>query len=283
MSSQRLLLGIAPSRTFPGDWWAMVEVCQRLGLAGVEFKYELPFTLPDRWSWAMVKRIASLAKDQGWFLSLHGPYTNIGALLPKRWQAAVDEHFEALEVAQALGAQTYTIHPGWVEEKYCTADLLHWCREKTSEALAALLARSGGVRICVENQNPSEKEKVKAGVSPDNLHYLVHDLPKVMFTFDLGHAHVFAGCPEKFAALLGPQRIGIAHIHDNSGVEDSHLPPGRGRVDWESFLHHYRKGCWNFPLFLETVGGEAEFRAGRDFVTHIWEKILAKEGADARA
>lgn len=283
MSLQHLMLGIAPSRTFPGDWWAMAEVCQRLGLAGVEFKHELPFILPDRWSWEMVKRIASLAKEQGWFLSLHGPYTNIGALLPKRWQAALDEHFAALEVAQVLGAKTYTIHPGWVEEKYCTAALLHQCREKTSEALAAILAQSEGVRICVENQNPSEKEKAKAGVSPDNLHYLVRDLPNAMFTFDLGHAYVFNGCPEEFAASLGPQRIGIAHIHDNSGMEDSHLPPGRGKVDWGAFLHRYRTERWNFPLFLETVGSEAEFRAGRDFMMYVWEEILLKEGVDARA
>ncbi len=283
MSSQQLMLGIAPSRTFSGDWWAMAEVCQRLGLAGVEFKYELPFILPDRWSWRMVKRLASLAKEQSWFISLHGPYTNIGALLPKRWQAALDEHLEALQVAQALGAQTYTIHPGWVEEKYCTAALLHQCREKTSEALAIICSHSEGVKICVENQNPSEKEKIKAGVSPEHLHYLVRSLPLVMFTFDLGHAHVFNGCPEEFATLLGPQRIGIAHLHDNSGGEDSHLPPGQGKVRWETFLRCYRTGHWNFPLFLETVGGEAEFCAGRDFLMSLWEKILLKEGVDARA
>jgi len=144
MRPQDLRLGIAPGRSFSGDWWAMVKIFQRLNLSGVEFKYELPFILPDRWSWEMVKRIASLAKEQGWFLSLHGPYTNIGSLLSKRWQTAVGEHFEALEVAQALGAKTYTIHPGWVEEKYCTAELLQRCRDRTHEALAALLARSEG-------------------------------------------------------------------------------------------------------------------------------------------
>jgi len=280
MRPQDLRLGIAPGRSFSGDWWAMVEICQRLNLSGVEFKYELPFILPERWSWEMVKRIASLAKEQGWFLSLHGPYTNIGSLLSKRWQTAVDEHLEALEVAQALGAKTYTIHPGWVEEKYCTADLLQRCKDRTKEALAILSARGEGVRICVENQNPSEKEKVKAGVSPENLHYLVQGSPDLMFTFDLGHAHIFNGQPEKFAVLLGPQRIAIAHIHDNLGEADAHLPPGRGTVNWEAFLWLYRVNRWDFPLFLETVGGEAEFRAGRDFIMHAWEKLWVKEGTD---
>ena len=94
MSARELIIGIAPGRTFPGNWWDMIEICQRLGLSGVEFKHELPFILPERWSWEMVKRIAAVAKEEGWFLSLHGP----GFLLRKRWRAAVDEHLEALEV-----------------------------------------------------------------------------------------------------------------------------------------------------------------------------------------
>ncbi len=282
MDAPQLTLGIAPSRTFPGNWWDMAELCQRLGLAGVEFKHELPFILPERWSWEMVKRIGSLARDNGWFLSLHGPYTNIGALLPKRWQHAVDEHCEALEVARALGARTYTIHPGWVEEKYCTPELLHRCREKTREALAKILAHSEGVRICLENQNPSEKEKAKAGVSPEHLRGLVEGLPGVMITFDLGHAHVFNGRPEDFVAALDPKRVGIAHVHDNSGKEDTHLPPGRGSVDWETFLFRYHAGGWGFPLFLETVGDERAFREGRDFILQLWEKTLAKGGADVQ-
>jgi len=282
MSVKELIIGIAPGRTFPGSWWDMVEVCQRLRLNGVEFKHELPFILPERWSWEMVKRIAAIAKEEKWFLSLHGPYTNIGFLLPKRWRAAVDEHLEALEVAQALGAQTYTIHPGWVEEKYCTPDLLRRCRDKTSEALAEILAHSDGIKICVENQNPSEKDKAKAGVSPEHLHYLVRDLPQAMFTLDIGHAYVFNKAPENFAALLGPKRIGLMHIHDNHGAEDSHLPPGRGSIDWRNFLSYYLSQDCESPLFLETIGSEAEFREGRDFLIKIWEEALVKEGADER-
>lgn len=261
----------------------MAEVCRELGLAGVEFKHELPFILPERWSWEVVQRIAYLAKEEDWFLSLHGPYTNIGSLLPKRWQAAVDEHLEALEVAQALGARTYTIHPGWVEEKYCTPDLLQRCRENTARALAEMVAHSESVKICVENQNPAEREKAKAGVSPKDLHYLVRDLPAAMFTFDLGHAQVFNGSPAEFASALGPRRIGIAHIHDNASLEDSHLPPGQGKVDWRTFLHRYQKEGWSFPLFLETIGGEPDFQAGRDFILRTWAEIVMKGGAHAQA
>ncbi len=266
---KHLTIGMAPSRTFPGNWWDMAVVCEKLGLDGIEFKHELPFTLPENWSWEMVKRIASLAKDKNWVLSLHGPYTNIGALLPRRWRAAVDEHLEALEVAETLGARTYTIHPGWVEEKYCTPDLLRRCRDKTREALAEILAHSDGVTVCVENQNPSEKEKAKAGVSPENLHYLVRGLPEAMFTFDVGHAYVFNKDPEKFAVMLGPERIGLAHVHDNAGLEDSHLPPGRGTIHWIGFLNRYRADGWDFPLF-----GDGGKRGGISYGSGFFDEDL---------
>jgi sugar phosphate isomerase/epimerase len=119
-------------------------------------------------------------------------------------------------------------------------------------------------------------------VSPEHLHYLVRDLPQAMFTLDIGHAYVFNKAPENFAALLGPKRIGLMHVHDNHGAEDSHLPPGRGSIDWRNFLSYYLSQDCESPLFLETIGSEAEFREGRDFLIKIWEEALVKEGADER-
>lgn len=103
-----------------------------------------------------------------------------------------------------------------------------------------------------------------------------------MFTFDLGHAQVFNGNPVEFAIALGPKRIGIAHIHDNDGTKDLHVPPGQGVVQWETFLFHYQTESWSFPLFLETIGGEEEFLAGRGFIVRVWEKLLTQGGKNAR-
>lgn len=44
-----------------------------------------------------------------------------------------------------------------------------------------------GIKIWVETQNPSEKDKAKLGVGPEHLHYMVRDLPQAMFTLDVGH------------------------------------------------------------------------------------------------
>lgn len=282
MTQNEFVIGIAPSRVFPGTWWDMVELCQRLGFGGVEFKHELPFILPDRWGPEMVRRIAQLGRDGELMFSLHGPYTNIGALLPNRWKEAVDEHLKAMEIAQELGARIYTIHPGWVEKKYCTPELLSRCQENTSRALAELLTHADGVKICLENQNPGEQDKVKAGVTVAQLCALVRDLPEVGFTFDLGHAQVLNSDPTAFVAALGPHRIGLAHIHDNDGQEDAHLPPGMGRVNWVVFLSRYRQEGWNFPLFLEVVGTGPEFKVGRQVLLRTWADLEVKTAEPGR-
>lgn len=274
MNRQRLPIGIAPGRAYKGTWWDMVELCLRHGFIGVEFKHELPFILPDRWSPALVHRIAEVQREEGLWISVHGPYTNIGSLLPHRWQAAVDEHLRALEWAEEMEARTYTVHPGWVEKKYADPDLLARCRENTIQALERMVEHGGQVAIGVENQNPAEGEKAKCGFTVPQLHGLVDGLNPVGFTLDVGHAQVLTGDPVQFFHALGPERIRAAHVHDNDGMADDHLPPGRGTIDWRAFLFAYlRHGC-GFPLFLELAGSESGFVSGRDFLNRVWSKVV---------
>lgn len=275
MSDHHLWVGIAPGRAYPGTWWDMVEFCLRHGFQGVEFKYELPFILTDRWSPGMVRRIASVQRDQGLRTALHGPYTNIGALLGDRWQAAVDEHLRALEWAEILGAMTYTVHPGWLEKKYATPDLVARCQENTAKALEQLVSQRCDVAICVENQNPAETEKIKCGFAVPQLHALVDGLPSVGFTLDLGHAQVLNGAPTRFFAELGPDRVKVAHVHDNDGTADNHLPPGQGTIDWTAFLSAYRLHGCQFPLFLELACEEDGFVKGKDFLERVWDDLNA--------
>jgi len=51
--------------------------------------------------------------------------------------------------------------------------------------------------------------------------------------FDFGHHHVFGKIPfQEWLFYLNPQRHLHFHIHDNKGDRDTHLPPGRGSIDW---------------------------------------------------
>lgn len=279
MNNHTPLIGIAPGRVFPGTWWDMVELCHRLEFSAIEFKYELPFILPDRWRPQMIQRIAEVQRQEGLTFSLHGPYTNIGALLPTRWQEAVDEHLRALECAEMIGASTYTVHPGWVEKKYATPELVARCRDNTARALERMVAQAKPLAVCVENQNPAEAEKAKCGFTVAQLHGIVNGLNPVGFTLDVGHAQVLDGDPVQFFQALGPTRVRLAHVHDNGGGTDDHLPPGQGTVDWTAFLSAYRRYRCAFPLYLELAGGEKAYVSGKELLNRIWGK-LAAQGSD---
>ena len=57
------------------------------------------------------------------------------------------------------------------------------------------------------------------------------DHPAVRFTFDTGHRNEFA----REYDLLGAfgDRLAVTHIDDNDGVNDLHLMPFDGNIDWE--------------------------------------------------
>ncbi len=247
----------------------MLDVVLRHGFTGVEFKYELPFILPGRITPKLIRRIRRTAQEEGIFVSLHAPYVNTGALIPVRWEAALDEHRRALACALELGARAYTVHSGWVEEQYATPDLVSACRDLTVEAVERMTDWSDGVKICVENQNCAERKKVKCAVSVEQLHYIADRVPaSVYYTFDVGHANVFSGDPTGFFRSLGPARIGVCHIHDNDGARDSHQPLGTGTIDWNEFLVAYLEAGCDAPLLFE-LSREEEFIAGRGLLHRI--------------
>jgi len=270
-----LKFGIAPSRSFIGGWEDMLAIVLEHGFIGVEFKYELPFILPGKITPQVIRRIKKTAHAEGLFVSLHAPYVNIGALLPSRWEAALAEHRRALACANELGAETYTVHSGWVEEKYSTPALASACRDLTVEAVERMREWSDGVKICIENQNGADRKKVKCAVSTDQLHYIAaHVSNPVYYTFDIGHANVFASNPTEFLLELGPERVKVGHIHDNDGTKDSHQALGTGTIDWRGFLSAYRKHNCDFPLLFE-LSQEEEFLAGRKLLKRIWSEVKA--------
>lgn len=258
-----ICIGIAPSRTFPGTWTEIIDFSLQNSFRAVELKYELPFIVPDRFPRKRLGELAAVVDAETIFLSIHGPYTNIGSLPNTRWNAAIDEHLEAIEVAQCLGARTYTIHGGWVESKYATADLIAQCRNRITRGLRRVVAAAGDLPVCLENQNAAEAGKVKCTLAAADLRGFAEAVgERLRFTFDIGHANVAQSDPSTFMIDLGPKRIGVAHIHDNDGSQDTHEAVGSGTIDWSRFVEAYLQHQCTFPLMLE-LGSPDEMLSSR--------------------
>jgi len=90
--------------------------------------------------------------------------------------------------------------------------------------------------------------------------------------FDTGHAQVDSDAGP-LAEMLA-SRVIYAHIHDNTGKEDEHLPPGRGVIDWPRVLRALRKARFTGPFTYEPIGWDAHLAADASkTLTAIWDAI----------
>ncbi|MFW5980585.1 MAG: sugar phosphate isomerase/epimerase family protein [Halanaerobiaceae bacterium] len=72
---------------------------------------------------------------------------------------------------------------------------------------------------------------------------------KIGFTLDVGHALISNNLDVLTEELKDKWKY--THINDNSGINDEHLGPGMGKVDWEGFAYLVNHLNYKYPLVME--------------------------------
>jgi sugar phosphate isomerase/epimerase len=72
--------------------------------------------------------------------------------------------------------------------------------------------------------------------------------------FDFGHAHMMGSMNEAFEIVR--KQVWSTHVHDNAKVQDSHLWPGQGTVDWKEAMGLLHSAPHTPPLLLELAEDE---------------------------
>lgn len=144
---------------------------------------------------------------------------------------AMDELKRVIDVAEDLPFSRLILHMGGSREN---ADPRKRDAAFSSLEHLVLHAKHIGVTICVENTT-SEMG------APAYLRSFVDEtrLTGLRFNFDIGHAHMADGPEEeRIAKSFEPMKdlIASAHIHDNHGDKDEHLPPYDGTIAWPAAL-----------------------------------------------
>ena len=73
------------------------------------------------------------------------------------------------------------------------------------------------------------------------------------FCLDTGHALLTAQDIQQVMLHLG-DRIECFHVHDNNGIEDQHIAPYMGILDWDRFVEGLRSTGYQGALCFETHG-----------------------------
>jgi sugar phosphate isomerase/epimerase len=160
--------------------------------------------------------------------SIHAPSrgTNIASLLEPIRKASIEVISRCFRIAAEVNAGV-VIHPGyfaWAEERIKAEQQL-----KISLSDLSDLSSEYSVRYYIENMGNWDYFFLK---TPEELS-LIGDTP---FALDVGHAHQ-NHCLREFLAVP----TGHYHLHDNLGIQDSHLAMGEGSIDFEPVIRAVQK------------------------------------------
>jgi sugar phosphate isomerase/epimerase len=181
--------------------------------------------------------------DEYWGRSGPDAVINICEPVKRKRIQMVDEIKRALEIAETVPFRYLIQHLGASGEEYDP--------RKIDTAFSSLeeisvFAGQRGVQVLLEN-TPNALSSAERLLMFLEMTHLDLDI-----CFDVGHANMNEGVEAAFRALAG--RIRSTHVHDNNGVEDSHLFPlivPGGTIDWPRAMELLRSLGGDCPLLLE--------------------------------
>ncbi len=151
-------------------------------------------------------------------------------------EAAMDEIKRSLELADQVGPEYLVLHFGNPGQEFHPVVFDH------AYALIRVIRSFSAVRIMVENI-PNEISTIER----INEFKAVAEVPEIGICYDTGHGHLLNPAD-------GLQHIDTTHIHDNNGIDDEHLWPFEGTMNWPAFIEKLVLANYNGPLVFEARG-----------------------------
>lgn len=125
------------------------------------------------------------------------------------------------------------------------------------------------IKIALENTRVKGYLEYVLGNIPDN---------NLGICYDSGHCH--AHFNDEFDFLFFKDRIFAVHLHDNHKIDDEHLIPFDGTIDWDWTMAGLKEGGYLGPITLECVyGGKYLDISPSDFFDKAYktgQKLLKK-------
>ena len=172
----------------------------------------------------------------------HAPFAELypAAIDPRARRLALERFEQAYARMRAFDIRRMVVHSGYLPNVYFP----QWQVERSIEFWREFLAdKPGDFALLIENvldDTPDMLRDILVGL----------DDPRAGICLDIGHAFVAGKSPlEYWIDALAPF-LRHAHLHDNNGDFDWHLPLGQGRIDCAGVLSAMPETC---TLTLENM------------------------------
>jgi len=188
------------------------------------------------------ERLRGLIEKRSLSVFTHGPFfgLDIASLDKSTSEYSARSLMRGLEVTAALGGRIMVMHTGFLPF-FSRGGRRHWFRN-WSQRMPVIVesALELGVALALEN---SWEDR------PEVLEFLLDVRPagELKVCLDTGHLNVFSRLPiSRWWKVLGEKVVAL-HLHDNDGLSDDHLPPGKGTFDFRTLIN-LLKTCDPLPL-----------------------------------
>lgn len=239
-----------------GDFKA-VEIVKKAGFDAIDYSYyydkECDDVLGDGYK-EYAKKLREHLDEVGIFCNqAHAPFTFKYGMEKNISEQKYLWMVHALESASILGATNIAVHavnvPEGVNfEEYNVQyykSFIPYCEKF-------------GIHIAVENLfNRDTKRKRITGKlgSPAELNSIVEKInsPWVVACVDIGHAALTGYEPEDFIKGMNPNILKALHVQDNDYLDDRHILPYTGQLNWEAIMSSLKKADYDGDLTFEII------------------------------
>ena len=165
---------------------------------------------------------------------------------------------DVFEFAGILGIPNVVVHPIMRGYYYDDKDAMFAENIEFYKSIAPL-AKKNGVKIALENM--WQRHRVSnhigdcVGADPNELVALYETLadPEAFtICLDMGHVALCCREPEDAIRIIGGERLGCIHAHDVDYVEDLHVLPGLGKINWDKVCRALAEVNYNGCFTLES-------------------------------
>ena len=218
----------------------------------------------DHIVWEELSAQAHILHAAGLATTIHAPFLDLnpGALDPSIRKVTHMRFQQVFQAAEQLKPRVIVFHPGYDELRY-GGNRLDWLKNSI-DFWSEFVPRAKETGSIIAMENIFEKE-------PSTLRALLEaiDDPFFRHCFDVGHWNMFTTVTlEEWFAELGPF-MAEAHLHDNNGETDEHLPPGEGQIDFNLLFELLKRSAPDAVYTIEAHTIERMERALKTLEKHL--------------
>lgn len=222
-----------------------VELLHRMGLQFAEISIAEPSTFSN-----LVPEYKELKDTLGISYVCHGPREGDPNNLRIMEKEYLPEVLGILPLMTELEMPHLTLHL-WLDPRFIKEESIAFKIELLRRIVHE--ASDRGIVICLENLSETASDLSAA----------LGALPSLRLTLDLGHAQLLTEVNTSYEIIERyPERIRHVHLHDNRGghsaIDDLHLLPGEGIVDFENIFGRLKKIGYERTITLELTPSEIE-------------------------